>query len=55
MFMSLCFLLTVLQAVKVFGIYTHAQIDNRLWSSVSSQLRKKGKEYQRRYRFLAST
>ncbi|PBK79871.1 hypothetical protein ARMGADRAFT_1021286 [Armillaria gallica] len=36
------------QAVKVFGIYTHAQIDNRLWSSVSSQLRKKGKEYQRR-------
>ncbi|KAK0245300.1 P-loop containing nucleoside triphosphate hydrolase protein [Armillaria nabsnona] len=36
------------QAVKVFGIYTHAQIDNRLWSLISSQLRKKGKEYQRR-------
>ncbi|PBL01521.1 hypothetical protein ARMGADRAFT_984178 [Armillaria gallica] len=36
------------QAVKIFGIYTHAQIDNRLWSSISGQLRKKGKEYQKR-------
>ncbi|SJL05193.1 uncharacterized protein ARMOST_08560 [Armillaria ostoyae] len=36
------------QAIKIFGIYTHAQIDNRLWSSISSQLRKKGKEYQKR-------
>ncbi|KAK0207964.1 hypothetical protein DFS33DRAFT_396866 [Desarmillaria ectypa] len=36
------------QAVKIFGIYTHAQIDNRLWSSISSQLRKKGREYRKR-------
>ncbi|KAK0443136.1 uncharacterized protein EV420DRAFT_1649415 [Desarmillaria tabescens] len=36
------------QAIKIFGIYTHAQIDNRLWSSISTQLRKKGKEYQKR-------
>ncbi|KAK0444909.1 uncharacterized protein EV420DRAFT_1721414 [Desarmillaria tabescens] len=36
------------QAIKIFGIYTHAQIDNRLWSSISAQLRKKGKEYRKR-------
>ncbi|KAG7450801.1 uncharacterized protein BT62DRAFT_928080 [Guyanagaster necrorhizus] len=36
------------QAVKIFGIHTHAQIDNRLWSSISSQLRKKGREYRKR-------
>ncbi|KAK0245294.1 hypothetical protein EDD85DRAFT_13428 [Armillaria nabsnona] len=36
------------QAIKIFGIYTHDQIDHRLWSSISSQLRKKGKEYRER-------
>ncbi|SJL05217.1 uncharacterized protein ARMOST_08583 [Armillaria ostoyae] len=38
------------QAIKIFGIYTQAQIDDRLcqWSSTSSQLQKKGKEYQKR-------
>ncbi|KAG7450840.1 uncharacterized protein BT62DRAFT_1001654 [Guyanagaster necrorhizus] len=36
------------QALKIFGIYTHAQIDNRLWSSISSQLRKRGEEYRKR-------
>ncbi|PBK77543.1 hypothetical protein ARMSODRAFT_949477 [Armillaria solidipes] len=36
------------QAVKIFGIHTHAQIDNRLWSSISSQLRKRGREYRKR-------
>ncbi|KAK0207928.1 hypothetical protein DFS33DRAFT_393620 [Desarmillaria ectypa] len=36
------------QAIKIFGIYTHAQMDNRLWSSISNQLRKKGKEYRKR-------
>ncbi|PBK59143.1 hypothetical protein ARMSODRAFT_1027641 [Armillaria solidipes] len=36
------------QAIKIFGIYTNDQIDNRLWSSISSQLRKKGKEYRKR-------
>ncbi|KAK0478174.1 hypothetical protein IW261DRAFT_1482258 [Armillaria novae-zelandiae] len=34
--------------VKIFGIHTHAQIDNRLWSSISSQLRKRGREYRKR-------
>ncbi len=53
MFMPVYLLLTLLEAIKIFGIYTHAQIDNRLWSSISSQLRKKGKEYQQRYKFLA--
>ncbi|KAK0506463.1 hypothetical protein EDD18DRAFT_32642 [Armillaria luteobubalina] len=36
------------QAIKIFGIYTHDQMDHRLWSSISSQLRKKGKEYRKR-------
>ncbi|KAK0475066.1 P-loop containing nucleoside triphosphate hydrolase protein [Armillaria novae-zelandiae] len=36
------------QAIKIFGIYNNDQIDNRLWSSISSQLRKKGKEYRKR-------
>ncbi|KAK0198015.1 hypothetical protein F5146DRAFT_1130959 [Armillaria mellea] len=36
------------QAIKIFGIYTHEQMDDRLWSSISSQLRKKGKEYRKR-------
>ncbi|KAK0456957.1 hypothetical protein EV421DRAFT_103155 [Armillaria borealis] len=38
------------QAIKIFGVSTQARIDDRLhqWSSISSQLRKKGKEYQKR-------
>ncbi|KAK0207600.1 hypothetical protein IW262DRAFT_1469183 [Armillaria fumosa] len=48
MFASLCWFLTVLEAIKIFGIYTHDQMDHRLWSSISSQLRKKGKEYRKR-------
>ncbi|PBK60033.1 hypothetical protein ARMSODRAFT_966416 [Armillaria solidipes] len=36
------------QAIKIFGIYTHDQMDHRLWSSISSQLQKKGKEYGKR-------
>ncbi|KAK0506583.1 hypothetical protein EDD18DRAFT_36674 [Armillaria luteobubalina] len=36
------------QAIKIFGIYNNDQIDNRLWGSISSQLRKKGKEYRKR-------
>ena len=36
------------EVVKIFGVYTHAQIDNRLWDSVGYQLGKKGKEYRRR-------
>ncbi|PBK60035.1 hypothetical protein ARMSODRAFT_898604 [Armillaria solidipes] len=39
-----------LEAIKIFGISTQARIDDRLhqWSSISSQLRKKGKEYRKR-------
>lgn len=29
----------------MFGIYTHAQIDKRLWDSMGRQLGRKGKEY----------
>ena len=34
--------------LRVFGIYTHAQIDQRFWDSMAFQLIKKGKEYRRR-------
>ncbi|KAF4623894.1 hypothetical protein D9613_001576 [Agrocybe pediades] len=36
------------QVIRIFGIYTHAQIDKRLWDSVGHQLAKKGKEYRHR-------
>ncbi|KAF8261742.1 hypothetical protein EI94DRAFT_1745299 [Lactarius quietus] len=39
------------QAIKVFGVYTHAQLDKRLWDSMGYQLSRKGKEYQRRCSF----
>ncbi|KAH8984683.1 hypothetical protein EDB92DRAFT_2117026 [Lactarius akahatsu] len=41
------------QAIKVFGIYTHAQLDKRLWDSMGHQLSRKGKEYQKRCTFRA--
>jgi len=34
--------------IKIFGIYTHAQLDKRLWDSISAQLCRKGKEYRDR-------
>ncbi|KAH8984681.1 hypothetical protein EDB92DRAFT_1885663 [Lactarius akahatsu] len=37
--------------IKVFGVYTHAQLDKRLWDSMGHQLSRKGKEYQRRCTF----
>ncbi|KAH6917671.1 hypothetical protein BKA70DRAFT_1139349 [Coprinopsis sp. MPI-PUGE-AT-0042] len=39
------------QVIKVFGIYTHAQIDKRFWDSMGYQLCKKGKEYRDRCKF----
>ncbi|EIN13316.1 P-loop containing nucleoside triphosphate hydrolase protein [Punctularia strigosozonata HHB-11173 SS5] len=37
------------QVIKIFGIYTHAQLDQRFWNSVGTQLAKKGgKEYKYR-------
>ncbi|KAI9510704.1 hypothetical protein F5148DRAFT_976352 [Russula earlei] len=40
--------------IKVFGIYTHAQLGKRLWDSMGYQLSRKGKEYQRRCTFRAN-
>ncbi|KAH9005752.1 hypothetical protein EDB86DRAFT_2795497 [Lactarius hatsudake] len=42
-----------LWSIKVFGIYTHAQLDKRLWDSMGHQLSRKGKEYQKRCTFRA--
>ncbi|KAL5518531.1 hypothetical protein ACEPAH_213 [Sanghuangporus vaninii] len=36
------------QGIRVFGIFTHAQMDNRMWASLSAQLATKGSEYRRR-------
>ncbi|KAI0935696.1 hypothetical protein AcV5_004043 [Taiwanofungus camphoratus] len=36
------------QVLKIFGIYTHAQLDKRFWNGVGNQLGRKGKEYKRR-------
>ncbi|KAG8790264.1 hypothetical protein FRC16_000978, partial [Serendipita sp. 398] len=41
----------VTQALKVFGIYTHAQLDSRLWAAVSSHSPRRGSEYVRRCNF----
>ncbi|KAL4242837.1 hypothetical protein ABKN59_011431 [Abortiporus biennis] len=35
-------------AIRIFGLYTHAKLDERLWSAVSNQLSGQGKEYRRR-------
>jgi hypothetical protein len=37
--------------IKIFGVYTHAQIDKRLWDSMGRQLGRKGKEYRDRCTF----
>ncbi|KAF8594569.1 hypothetical protein BDV93DRAFT_549191 [Ceratobasidium sp. AG-I] len=35
--------------IKLYGVYTHAQLDNRLWASVSQfYINRRGKEYRRR-------
>ncbi|KAF5377111.1 hypothetical protein D9757_008780 [Collybiopsis confluens] len=36
------------QAIKVFGIYTHAQMDSRMWESICHQLSRKGRSYHER-------
>ncbi|OAX33885.1 hypothetical protein K503DRAFT_786167 [Rhizopogon vinicolor AM-OR11-026] len=35
------------QVIKVYGIYTHAQLD-RIWDALGSHLARKGREYRRR-------
>ncbi|KAH7911824.1 hypothetical protein BJ138DRAFT_1005801 [Hygrophoropsis aurantiaca] len=37
--------------IKIYGIYTHAQLDHRLWDAMGYQLSGKGKEYKRRCKF----
>ncbi|KAH9949530.1 hypothetical protein B0H21DRAFT_881892 [Amylocystis lapponica] len=37
------------QVIRIFGIYTHAQLDGRFWEGVSFQLSRKGKEYRARH------
>jgi hypothetical protein len=44
-------LLIFLPVIKIFGIYTHAQIDKRLWDSMGRQLGRKSKEYRDRCTF----
>ncbi|KAG8982207.1 hypothetical protein FRB93_008303 [Tulasnella sp. JGI-2019a] len=36
------------QQLRVYGIFTHAQLDKRLWASVAAQSQKRGSEYRRR-------
>ncbi|CAE7089127.1 unnamed protein product [Rhizoctonia solani] len=37
------------QIIKLYGVYTHAQLDNRLWALISHyHLNRRGKEYRRR-------
>ncbi|EMD41416.1 hypothetical protein CERSUDRAFT_89982 [Gelatoporia subvermispora B] len=39
------------QVLRIFGIYTHAQLDRRFWDYVGFQLGRKGKEYKQRCTF----
>ncbi|KAG8979593.1 hypothetical protein FRB93_010040 [Tulasnella sp. JGI-2019a] len=36
------------QQLRLHGIFTHAQLDKRLWASVAAQSQKRGSEYRRR-------
>ncbi|KAH9891312.1 hypothetical protein C8Q73DRAFT_119576 [Cubamyces lactineus] len=38
----------VTTVLKIFGIYTHAQLDRRFWDCVSRQLERRGAEYRKR-------
>lgn len=41
--------LITVAVLRIFGIYTHAQLDNGgIWNSMAYQLSRKGKEYRRR-------
>ncbi|KAI1785582.1 hypothetical protein LXA43DRAFT_1185708 [Ganoderma leucocontextum] len=39
------------QVLKIFGIYTHAQLDRRFWDCMGRQLERKGMEYKKRCTF----
>ncbi|KAH9931251.1 uncharacterized protein B0H18DRAFT_929734 [Fomitopsis serialis] len=36
------------QVIRIFGIYSHAQLNRRLWDSIGNQLGQRGKEYRSR-------
>lgn len=38
----------ITQAIKMFGVYTHAQINSRLWAAVAHWSSKRGSEYRKR-------
>ncbi|KAG8995802.1 hypothetical protein FRB94_008765 [Tulasnella sp. JGI-2019a] len=38
----------VITELRLYGIFTHAQLDKRLWASVAAQSQKRGSEYRRR-------
>ncbi|CDO74781.1 hypothetical protein BN946_scf185001.g29 [Trametes cinnabarina] len=40
--------------LRIFGIYTHAQLDRRFWDCMSRQLERKGAEYRKRCKFRNS-
>ena len=40
--------------LRIFGIYTHAQLDRRFWDCMSRQLERKGAEYRKRFVSRAS-
>ncbi|EJF58549.1 hypothetical protein DICSQDRAFT_172899 [Dichomitus squalens LYAD-421 SS1] len=39
------------QVLKIFGIYTHAQLDRRFWDCMGRHLERKGAEYKKRCTF----
>ncbi|KAM5542264.1 hypothetical protein V8D89_004137 [Ganoderma adspersum] len=39
------------QVLKIFGIYTHAQLDRRFWDCMGRQLERRGMEYRKRCTF----
>ncbi|KAI5120221.1 hypothetical protein M0805_000036 [Coniferiporia weirii] len=41
------------QVLRIFGIFTHAQMDGRMWESLSARLARRGPEYKRRVTFRA--
>ncbi|KAG8969178.1 hypothetical protein FRC03_004131 [Tulasnella sp. 419] len=47
-------ILDEVQHIRVYDICTHAQMDNRLWSTVSIQLAQKGRKYRERCLYRAT-
>ena len=41
--------LRVTIVIRIFGIYTHAQLERNFWDAVSKHISGRGKEYRKRY------